>query len=312
MPQHRGDWPIPVIDLSKSAPCISAALHQAYSHTGFAYLINHPLDAQLITRLFAASRRFHALPLAQKMAIEVNRWHRGYLPLNTSTNRTSSIAKSRHPNQSESLMIMHETLPNDSAYLAGPNQWPAQLPALQPLVTAYVDNMNALCHLLTVHIEKALALAAGTLTRHFESPTTFLRLLHYPSQPPMDGLYGSAPHTDYGFITLLAQDDTGGLQVRDPAGQWLDVPPRPDAFIMNAGDMLQRWSHGRFLSTPHRVINRSGRERYSIAYFHDPHVDTVIEPLVTSAQPRDFPPLRYGDYLRERLEKNHLQHQTDA
>ena len=102
---------------------------------------------------------------------------------------------------------------------------------------------------------------------HFAKPTTFLRLLRYPPQRQEDGLFGSAPHTDYGFITLLAQDEVGGLEIRNKAGEWIAAPPIPDTFVMNVGDILARWSNDRFVSTPHRVINRSGRERYSQPFF---------------------------------------------
>ena len=105
------------------------------------------------------------------------------------------------------------------------------------------------------------------MDRFFEKPTTFLRLLHYPTQPEEIGLFGSAPHTDYGYITLLAQDQVGGLEVRNKADEWIAAPPIADTFVMNVGDILARWTNDRFVSTPHRVINRSGRERYSQPFF---------------------------------------------
>ena len=152
------------------------------------------------------------------------------------------------------------------------------------------------------------------LDAHFERPTTFLRLLYYPPQPPQspDDLFGSAPHTDYGFITILAQDEVGGLQVRNTDGEWLDAPYMPGAFVMNTADILHRWSNGKLISTPHRVINRSGRARYSNPFFFDPNMHTLVSPLptcVSADNPARYEPVVYGDYLMERLNKNHSQHE---
>jgi isopenicillin N synthase-like dioxygenase len=151
------------------------------------------------------------------------------------------------------------------------------------------------------------------LTASFRPPTTWLRLLHSPPVDPQapDDLYGSAPHNDFGFITILAQDEVGGLQVRDAAGQWIDVPPRPGAFVMNVGDMLHRWSNGRLISTPHRVHNRSGRERYSVPFFFDPHVSTVVAPLdccVDDDHPARFDPIVFEAFLRHELATSYDRH----
>jgi isopenicillin N synthase-like dioxygenase len=144
---------------------------------------------------------------------------------------------------------------------------------------------------------------------------TFLRLLHYPPHPPSasDDQFGAAPHTDYGCMTVLAQHGVEGLAVRNRAGAWVDAPPVPGSFLLNLGDIMPRWSNDRFVSTPHRVVNRSGRERYSIAYFFDPAMDAVIDCLPTCRAP-DNPPrhaaVRYGEYLLERLDKNYAYRKT--
>ena len=126
--------------------------------------------------------------------------------------------------------------------------------------------------------------------------------------PGPDEEFGSAPHTDYGIVTLLAQDDSGGLQVRPRSGEWIDAPPIEDTFVLNVGDMLARWTNDRFVSTPHRVINHSGRDRYSLPYFFYPAMDSMIECLPgcsDAAHPPRYAPVRYGDYLLERLNKNY-------
>jgi len=311
---------IPVIDLAHDGVVVDD-FRTAYSEVGFAYLIGHGIPQGLVADVFAAARSFHALPLAMKMAVELNELHRGFIPINTSTDRKSKLADVRKPNQSESFMMMREAGPDDrdvlaGAFLAGPNQWPA-LPGFRETVVAYETAMLQLAQRLTEIVAVVLDDTDRVVPRSFERPTTWLRLLHYPSQPAStpDDVYGSAPHTDFGFITLLAQDDVGGLQVQSPDGQWLDAPPRPGTFVVNVGQMLHQWSNGVLRATPHRVINRSGSERYSVPFFFDPNVATVIAPLpscIDADHPQRFEPVVFGEYLRAELQAGYQRHAQSA
>ena len=163
---------------------------------------------------------------------------------------------------------------------------------------------------MTPAIALALGLPAEALDPYFEKPTTFLRLLHYPPHPVGDEerLYGSAPHTDYGFVTVLLQDQSGGLQVLNDADEWIDAEPRPNCFVLNLGDMAMRWSNGDWRSTRHRVINRSGGDRYSAPYFYDMGMDFEIAPwscrVPADTAPR-FEPVVYGEYLMHRIDANY-------
>jgi isopenicillin N synthase-like dioxygenase len=301
---------IPVIRLgSRSDADLAQEFLTAYGQTGFGYIEDHGVDPALREAVFDASRRFHALPLEEKLKIRVNRSHRGYIPINTSTDVNSTLAEVTKPNQSASFMMMREDATADpDIYLSGPNQWP-ELAGFREALEAYVTAMSDLGRRLM-----RIALHATGATDHavmaaFDTPTIWLRLLHYPPTPAAspDDLYGSAPHTDFGCLTLLAQDDVGGLQVRTPAGNWVDAPYRPGALVVNVGDMLHRMSNGRLLSTPHRVINRSGRERYSVPFFFDPHVNTVIEPLPGTGDPAHAPQ-KFADFLRSELEASYDAH----
>ncbi|MFP5472209.1 MAG: isopenicillin N synthase family dioxygenase [Gammaproteobacteria bacterium] len=312
---------IPIVDLQGSLDADAPAaqqrareLFEALSQIGFAYIAGHNVAPATREAAFAASRDFHASTLAQKQSLAINAFHRGYMGMASSTIVTSTVAKVTRPNMSESLMLMHELPPDDPGLLAGlpmqgPNQWPDWLPGFKPAMLAYVREVDALGRHIVRLIALALGLPATALDHHFDHPTTFLRALHYPPQPPAeDEQIGSAPHTDYGIITLLAQDNSGGLQVRPRGGDWIEAPPIPDTYVLNVGDMLARWTNGRLVSTPHRVINRSGGDRYSLPYFLDPSMDTVIEclPTCTDADhPPQHPPVRYGDYLLERLNRNY-------
>ncbi len=321
---------IPVVDLSPLAEgergraAVADAVVAAYGEVGFAYLVGHGVASDLIDGVFTASREFHGLPLERKMAIELDANHRGYIPIASSTDRTSTLAKVTKPNQSASFMMMNDDPVGSAAvvggtYLAGPNQWP-DLPGFRQTVERYHAALCQLGHQLMSVIELGLvpgttsnASSPGVIGAGFAKPTTWLRLLHYPpvAVDAAGDLYGSAPHSDFGCITLLAQDEVGGLQVADRDGSWIDVPPRPDAFVMNVGDMLHRWSNGRLLSTPHRVINRTGRERCSVPFFFDPNMATLIEPLpscVDDDNPPRFEPIEFGEFVRTQLTATYDHH----
>ena len=314
---------IPVIDLtplywgdSQAMDTLVQQVYDAYSEIGFAYITNHGIANDLIDNVFNASRQFHALNTEEKLRIEINQFHRGYIPINTSTDRTSEIEKAVRPNQSESFMMLHELAHDDPdllqrAPLAGPNQWPSDIEGFKEIITSYHDRLAGLSHKLVKVFE--LALNTDSLSQHFVKPTTWLRLLHYPSlsmEDPED-LFGSNPHVDYGFITILAQDEVGGLQVRSVTGDWIDVPYRKDCFVMNTGEVLRHWSNGKLLATPHRVVNRTGKERYSCPFFFDPNIHSRISTLTScmdTGEQSKYADSVFGDMVMNHLQSNHDQH----
>ena len=324
---------IPVIDVSaiytddRDAQLrLAEAFYSAYSGAGFSYIVNHQVSEELIAQVFAASQRFHELPIATKMAVELNHLHRGYIPINTSTDVNSRFADVKHPNQSESFMVMREDAPDSPSvqaghYLAGPNQWP-ELAGFREAVMAYNTAMMSLAQKLIGIIALSLN-ADAAFTQSFDQATTWLRLLYYPATPGATnlrdlesrGVYGSAPHTDFGCLTLLAQDAVGGLQVQTPEKRWIDVPRLPGSFVVNAGDMLQRWSNGLLKSTPHRVINTSGQARYSCPFFFDPNVTTLVEPLascISAETPVAYDSINFDEFLRGELTAGYQRHAEEV
>ena len=316
--------PIPVIDVSAlhsgntdAIDELAREFYRVYSTAGFGYIVNHAVPETLVQRVFAASARFHALPLAEKLKLELNEHHRGYIPINTSTDVNSTLADVVHPNQSESFMVMREDAADAEQvkaghYLAGANQWPA-LDGFREDVMAYNDAMSELAHQLVTQAFRSLG-AGSQVMEAFDPPTTWLRLLFYPpfrtdfdssvDKLAQQGVYGSAPHTDFGCLTLLAQDDIGGLQVQSPQGEWIDVPRIPGSFVVNVGDMLHRWSNGLLRSTPHRVINISGKARYSCPFFYDPNVMSEIAPLdccINAGQMPRYQSVNFGEFLKSEL-----------
>jgi isopenicillin N synthase-like dioxygenase len=308
---------LPVIDvapLRAGAPgaleTLGVQVAEACTQVGFLYVTGHGVDAGLLADAFEANRRFHARPLAEKLAIKLNRFHRGYQVLGGSTLTASArFEPATAPNQLESFFLRHEVDPDAPASdlpLHGPNQWPDD-PAFVATVRAYDDSIRAFAQSLLPVFSVAVGEDPGYFGARFAPPATALRLIHYP--PALAGApFGAHPHTDYGFLTILAQDAAGGLEVQTMTGDWIAAQPRPDTFVLNIGDILARWTNDCFRSTAHRVRNpSSSRSRYSVAYFFDPNLRTRIEslPRFIRDRPSAYAPIRYGDYFGGRLDTNY-------
>ena len=307
---------LPIISLANAnasgSADVAAAFDRAFCDVGFCYIADTGVDWSIVNAAFAAAEQFHALPLSAKQEIAVNQYHRGYIASKSSLIKTSSVAKVTRPNLSESLMIMHEVADDDPRFgepLQGPNQWPEALPDFRTTVSTYERELRTLALRLTRLLAQALGLRSTHLDPYFEQPTTWLRLLHYPPQDDTDAQqFGAAPHTDFGFLTILAQDSIGGLEVRTRSGDWLAATPIPETFVVNVADMLARWTNDRWTSTAHRVRNVNDVDRYSIPYFWDMSTGAEVECLPTctdAGHPPKYPTVNFGDYVMERLNKNY-------
>jgi isopenicillin N synthase-like dioxygenase len=218
---------------------------------------------------------------------------------------TSEVNANDKPDLNEAFFVKRERPPDhplrrSGRRFVGANQWPEALPGFRDTVLAYTDALDALGRRLLPVCAVALDLPPGHFDAAFAESQFVFRLSHYPAVEAQPNQFGIAPHTDNNFLTFLAQTEIPGLQVRTPAGDWLDVPYVPESFAVNAGDMMHRWTNGRFKSTPHRALPPRGRDRYAIPFFLGPHVDTVIACLPTCQGPENpprFPPITYEDYL---------------
>ena len=312
---------IPCVDIrsgtsSVSDPDIADSLDQALTTHGFCYIRGHGVDADRIGCILELNHAFHALPKQNKLELAVNRFHRGYIGKNESQTVTSSVTPATQPNQSESFMVMQPICPDHPRWgsaIFGPNQWPDTLiPEFRMTCLDYLNAMQALAYGLTQRLGVALGLGPDAFTNWFTEPTLFLRLLRYPALRASDhqDQFGSAPHTDHGFLTLVAQDANEGLEVQTSEGSWISIPPLENAFVLNVADMLSVISGGRWPSTPHRVVLNE-RERYSVAFFFDPNFDAAIYPMLPAGPPsREVLQVHYGEYLMERFDKNY--HYRDA
>ncbi len=306
---------IPIVDLSGdlSAPDVRerAAAHicEALERIGFFGIVNHGVPDRVVAETFAASARFFDLPVERKLETKINAGHRGYMPM-----ADQHRAEASKPNLSESFIVGVEHAPNEPGIvegwpLHGFNQWPA-LDMFREPMEEYHRAMSALGHRMLPLFDTALKLPDGFFEAHYQRPMASIRALHYPPAPkdlPPDQ-FGAAPHSDFGFITILAQDDVGGLQVATRDGEWIDAPNLPGVFMVNIGDMLMRWTNDRFRSTLHRVKNAPGRDRYSLPFFFDPQFETEVACLPSCCDadhPPVYPPVVWGDYLTERFDANH-------
>lgn len=307
---------IPQLDLSplwndsdRGLEQVANTIKGIYTTIGFSYLINHQIPKEITESIFVASRKFHTLPLDAKMKIKQNRSFRGYVSI-----EIPDEAGKKHGNQNEAFVMTYE-VPEDhpdyknGTYLAGPNQWPEELPDFKETVIIYRDHMLKLAEKLVTVFSMALGLEPNGLNKFFVNPTYVLRLQRYPEQPDQipENLYGLAPHTDYGLFTILSQGNAEGLEVKSKNGEWLSVPYMPDTLVLNSGDTLKRLSNNVFRSNPHRVVNRSKKERFSIPFFFEPNMHSIINVLpnyVSEDYPSQYLPIKYGDYLVDRLQRD--------
>lgn len=318
---------IPVIDFGPyfagepgALARVAAETRDACENIGFFYAAGHGVPDALIDDAFAASRRFHALPLEEKLKLKLNENNIGYLPVNASVQGASTVHKATRPNQNESFFISHDRGPDHPDVIAGTplrgrNQWPETLPEIRAPMMAYFQALGAMCDRILPVFATALDMPPDVFAPFFAANGTGaahanLRFLHYPPQDPdEDNLFGQAPHTDNSFMTALARTDVPGLAVRLPSGEWFPPPVIPGTFLINLGNMMRRWSNDRFLSTPHGVLNDSGADRYSIAYFHSPNVDSVVECLpscVSADNPAKYKPAVYRDLILEFYRANYF------
>ncbi len=304
---------IPVIDMGPALDGspegerqVADGFRRAATEVGFFYVKNHGVPWSLIEQARAAARAFFALPLDQKTEVRVNANHRGFLRVGE-----AKMADYAQPDLKESFVWGLEVPPGDPAMTPDnpficPNNWPAFMPELKGAVYPYYEaTLDCGQRLLNV-FAVSMDLPRDTFTKHWRHPIARGALIYYPPQPPEMGReqFGVAPHTDYGCLTVLCQDDVGGLEVQTKAGEWVTAHPIEGTFVVNVGDLLTRWTNDSFASTPHRVVNKGGRERYSLVLAVDPDFETLVDPVVVcrDGEKPHYPPVRCGDYVRERFD----------
>jgi isopenicillin N synthase-like dioxygenase len=301
---------VPILDLSDledgaSIDRLAKQLRAACLGMGFFYVLNHGIPKVVVDAMFAAQRGFFSLPIEEKRKVKVDDlYYRGFMEQGIN----------QHPGYAPDLKESFEfafDLPLDhpdvkeGLPLHGPNQWPQNYPALKEASEQYFDAAIGLGRKLLRLFAASLQLDETYFSQYYRSPMVTCRLFHYPPQPPMtqSDAYGVAPHTDYGAITILAQDPIGGLELKTRDGQWVGAPYIDDTLIINLGDLFRVWTNDVYVSNSHRVVNRTGQERYSIPIFFNPDFRASISCIPTCQSPEEpskYQPVVFGDYFMGR------------
>lgn len=313
---------LPVIDLGPylagedgALKRVAREIEHASETIGFFYIKNHGVATDVIENAFEQNKRFHALPLETKNRHPLDAYNIGYMAMNTSMQRHSTVHKSTKPNQNESFFVTHDRGPDHpdiikKTPLRGHNYWPDNLPGFREGVVSYFTALNNLGQELLAPISLALGMPADYLDSYFSDENhATLRLLHYPPTKLEDNDFGAGPHTDNSFITILARSEVPGLAIRLSSGEWLTPPLIAGTFLVNLGNMLRRISNDRFMSTPHGVIVEGEQDRYSMAYFHSPNAYRMIEvapSCVGENRPAKYPSRLYADLIQEFYSANYF------
>jgi isopenicillin N synthase-like dioxygenase len=313
---------LPIIDIGAyraDAPQAKAALLQQIADRsralGFFYLVGHGLPDALLAGQLDWSRRFFDLPLEEKLKVDFRNLpvRRGYEPMALQT-----LQAGAQPDQKEAFSLGRELGPDhwltrQAAPFEGPNQWPQSLAgfdadAFRAQMEAYRDAMVGLGREICALLAASLDLPEDYFAEALAEPNANVRLLHYPPRmADLDaGRLGCGAHTDWGFLTILLQDDCGGLEIETGDG-WLKASPVPGALIVNLGDMVVRLTAGRYASNVHRVLNTApGRDRYSVATFFNPHALYTVECAPTCAPGDGKPdPITFADHIHEMVRKTY-------
>lgn len=301
---------IPVIDLDPMKTGIgkddlARNVHSALANIGFMYIRNHGVPAHLVDAAYRVSAQFFELPQHQKDALHIDQSGmalHGYTPLfgeNNDPGRTVDFK--------EIFDLGREASDGQVKPFFGPTPWPSALPEFRSVMEDYHRHMLDLARRVMAAMALSLDLPEDYFRQFMREPIGIQRLLHYPPQEAAkdDSLIGIGAHTDYGCLTILSQDNVGGLQVMNRDGVWIDAPPIPGTFIVNIGDILQRLTNGVYLANLHRVINVSGKERYSIPCFFDLDFDTLVAPLpscVSVERPSAYTPVKCGVHKWKRYQ----------
>ena len=296
------------------------AVRKACLESGFFYVSGHGIET---SDVLEQMKYFFDLPIYEKKSVSDSTLTRGYTAIRE---ETLDPAKQTTGDTKEGFYVNILDIPTyDSRYnpskLNGPNQWPTAetCPSMKnhnkfkTTMLTYMEKVMA----LTLSVSRLIAESLGLPADFFDAslvhePMASLRLLHYEATPSDTdaGIYACGAHSDYGMITILLTDENDGLQIFDKRGcqEWISVPTVPGCFVVNLGDMLEQWTNQKYCSTLHRVINISGRERYSVPFFSGPAFDTVVKCLdvcCSEDNPPHYPPTTSGEYLLSKYRQTH-------
>ncbi|KAF0715197.1 hypothetical protein AaE_011381 [Aphanomyces astaci] len=297
---------IPIVDCYSADA--AAQLRKACMEVGFFYLTDHRVPQELVESVYHEMRLFFSKPESEKREVLADENMRGYTPMNE---ETLDPAVQTQGDTKEGYYICREALPDEVHLpLHGSNVFPKDNPAFRRVMEQYFDCMCELgYHVAQLFADAAGAPGAFQAAGMFDRPMAAVRLLHYNDQLSnvADGVFGAGAHTDYGLLTLLSTDGNPGLEIYHNQ-EWIPISPKPNTFVVNIGDLGERWTNGLFKSTRHRVVNRNGQERYSVPFFYEPNFTcqvTCLPSCVDAAHPPQYPPITSGQHLLNMYRQTH-------
>ncbi|MCB4455142.1 isopenicillin N synthase family dioxygenase [Leisingera sp. McT4-56] len=277
-----------------------AAILAAAEDIGFLSITGTGVQPETVERVRSVVRAIFAVPEKSKWDQAITREnYRGYIPMGFFTPNDGSGTADKY----EGYKLHHEVAADDpiraACPLYGPNRWPVEVPEAREVILGYWAELDGVFHLLLDALAEGLGLDPAAFQAPFEKPLTNMSLLHYPPQAPEEDGFGIHPHKDTDALTIIAPDPVGGLEVQTRDSGWITPDCPPGGFVVNIGDMLELWSGGRLVSTPHRVVNKTGQERYSFPYFAVPRHDVVVAPLLPPVEGFDRPSVHCGHWSAE-------------
>jgi isopenicillin N synthase-like dioxygenase len=311
---------LPVINIAgcysddrRQREAVATEIRAACMDKGFFYISGHGVPTELTEGIKSQAREFFSLSEEAKRSLDKSKSpaNRGYEPLGGQT-----LEAGARPDQKESFYVGLDLGADHPRVVAkrfnhGANVWPKDMPKFRSVVESYFAVMGDVANTIIRSIALALELDESYFDEFCREPLATLRLLHYPPQAldADSGTHGAGAHTDFGSVTILFQDSSGGLEVFDrESNTWIHAQPIPGTFVVNLGDLVERWSNGRFASTRHRVNNTSGGDRYSVAFFYSGNPDYAITCLPGCLSPGAspiYPPTTVEGHLRECYERTY-------
>jgi isopenicillin N synthase-like dioxygenase len=311
---------IPVIDIGAlygsddvAKKVVAAKIGAACNDIGFFYAVNHNVTVETIDTAVAQADKFFHLPEADRLKIKADTNNRGYRDV------WDTVHRNGKRNARDSFDLGFPVTADDPEVKAGtplysPNKWPEGMPGFQTAIEGYYNETFRLGMKIlegfAIHLDKPV----DFFTRHFTKPVADMVINHYLGA---QGLHisdqASGPHTDHGIVTILWQDSLGGLEVMGKDGQWISATPLRGSFIINIGELMKRWTNGRFKATVHRVVHLQDKSRYSMPLFCNPNFRTMVDPrdLGISDADAQYPPVMSGDFLLSRFKATRTSHGAD-
>ena len=314
------DEEIPVIDVGnylngdiEAREQLAIDLRAIQGSLGFYVIVNHGVEQSLIDRSFEQVADLFSLPLDTKLKYRVDFHHIGYIPDKATVLRWSKIADNQKKDKNEAWAFMRERGNDDPKVIdnvrhRGMNKWPEELPDFKPIILSYQETMADLAQKMLPVYSRALDLPSDYFDKFFSTPEYYNRCAWYPPADVEEGQFSLAPHSDHSSITYLPLMDVPGLEVMAPSGKWIEIDPLRGGIVVNTGEFLNRWTNGRFIATPHRVVPPK-KDRYALTFFYNANDETIAEPISTCITPGEKPkydPMSFHDFFITYMDGNYI------